>query len=135
MRKIGVTLLSVVFIAVAFSVGSPAAGYRDGVYRGVSRISVYGQAIVEVTIAEGKITDIEFLRIPDWYPGRVKKELESEIVKKQSPRVDAVTGATLSSELIVEAVSAALKKAGGSGDDIGSVQEHRLPAGKSSGVD
>ena len=113
MVRIGAVVVTVLVAFYAFSPGGLTTGYRDGTYRGDSRQSVYGRARLNVTIKDGRITDIEFLEIPDWYPERVSEEMEAAIIERQSSRVDAVSGATLSSELIVEAVAAALEKASG----------------------
>jgi len=68
---------------------------------------------VEVTIKKGKITKIEILKARGFakYKKRALKEMPGRIIKAQSLRVDAVTGATKSSRSIIEAVRNALEKA------------------------
>lgn len=105
-------VLSLLFLAGPLA---PAPGradaYRDGTYPGVSSESRFGQVRLEVVIEEGKITDIRYQQIPDWDPEKVKEQMKERIIEKQSPRVDAVSGATASSDLVSEAVGDALEKA------------------------
>lgn len=99
-------------LAVSLSAPSLRAGtYRDGTYPGVSSTISFGQVKLSVVIEGGKILDIQYQQVPDWDPEKVKKEMEERIVEKQSPRVDAVTGATISSQMVSEAVEDALEKA------------------------
>ena len=84
---------------------------RDGVYEGSDK-TLLGKAIVKVTIKDGKIVDIAVLeRFCSWLGAKAYRELPSRIVEKQTPDVDAVTGATHSSSNIKNAVKEALRKA------------------------
>ncbi len=112
--RCGLTVLSLLFLA-GLLVPAPgrAETYRDGTFPGVSSESRFGQVRLAVVIEEGKITDIQYERIPDWEPERVKNQMRERIIEKQSPEVDAVSGATVSSKLVSEAVGDALEKAAG----------------------
>ena len=67
---------------------------------------------VEVTIKEGRITKIEILKARGMpgYKKKALKEMPGRIIKAQSLKVDAVTGATESSRSIIKAVENALRK-------------------------
>ncbi len=82
----------------------------DGVYLGKSG-GITGVK-VEVTIKKGRITKIEILKARGFpkYKKRALKEMPGRIIKAQSLRVDAVTGATKSSRSILKAVGNALLK-------------------------
>lgn len=87
------------------------AKYKDGKYIGTGT-GFGGEIKVQVTINKGKITGIRILKNSDG-PEYIKKaeKLIKEIVKKQSTNVDAVSGATFSSNGIITAVRDALSKA------------------------
>jgi len=82
--------------------------YRDGVYEGE-----HSFVKVQVAVDQGKVNDIEILR----HGGGGKKYADmvrplcDEMVSKQTFDVDAVTGATVSSKNLKEAVQSAVQKA------------------------
>jgi uncharacterized protein with FMN-binding domain len=111
--------------AAAASAGVTAAGtasklskadesgtYKDGTYEG-SGTGFRGTVKVSVTIKNSKITNIKILSKQDdeSFFRRAKSGVVSAILKKQSTNVDTVSGATYSSNGIIEAVRNALKKA------------------------
>lgn len=85
--------------------------YKDGIYYGTG-IGFNGNLTVKVTIMNGKITNIEIVKTGDGdeYIAKAKGLLKS-IYAKQNTNVDTVSGATYSSNGIIEAVSNALSKA------------------------
>ena len=85
--------------------------YLDGIYT-AEAMGFEGQIIVQVTVAEDKITDITILSAEDEeeYLSRAKQVIPA-ILEGQSPNVDAVSGATYSSTGILNAVKLALAKA------------------------
>ena len=86
--------------------------YNDGEYTGTAR-GFGGKITVRVTISGGKITSIKIISAPgetDSYLSRAKAVI-GRILKKQSTNVDAVSGATYSSNGIIKAVRNALAKA------------------------
>ncbi|MBN1384200.1 MAG: FMN-binding protein [Elusimicrobia bacterium] len=88
-----------------------ATSWNDGTYFGESK--TFPGADVKVTVTKGKISGIEVVKAggnPDYYTKAVEK-IPGEIIKKQSIKVDAVTGATKTSVCIMEAVESALSKA------------------------
>lgn len=97
----------------------PASGYQDGVYQG-SGTGFGGTITVQVTICEHKITSIVILDAS----GETGSYLNSargvidKIISSQSPNVDAVSGATYSSNGIIQAVQNALAQAGAADADV-----------------
>ena len=86
--------------------------YKDGEYLG--KASAYnGNVEVKVTISGGKMTAIDIVKTKDdeEYFFDAQKKVIPEILEKQSTDVDAVAGATTSSEGIAHAVEKALEQA------------------------
>ena len=70
------------------------------------------RAVVEVTITNGKIENIRLLKhLASWKGKRAEETIIKRIIEKQSTRVDAVTGATGSSDVIMNAIQRAINKA------------------------
>ena len=91
---------------------SASGAYKDGEYLG--KASAYnGNMEVKVTISGGKITAIDIVKTKDdeEYFFDAQKKVIPEILEKQSTDVDAVAGATTSSEGIAHAVQKALEQA------------------------
>lgn len=83
----------------------------DGVYEGNYR-SLPNSAVVRVTVAEGRIVNIELVKqFASWKGKKVGEVIPRRIISEQSTRVDAVTGATNSSRVIMNAVQRAVEKA------------------------
>ena len=86
-------------------------GLRGGVYEGEYRKGI-NNAVVKVTIADGRITDIELVKhFASWIGNNANTVIPTRIVEQQSTRVDAVSGATNSSRVIMNAVQKAIEKA------------------------
>lgn len=85
--------------------------YKDGTYEGIGT-GFAGEIKVQVTIKDGKISDIKILNTSDGavYINRASSLL-SEIINKQTTNVDTVSGATFSSKGLIQAVRSALNKA------------------------
>lgn len=95
--------------------------YEDGTYTGIGD-GFGGDIEVEVTIKNGLITSIEILYADDETPAyfnRAKDTVINEIITGQTWDVDVVTGATFSSNGIIDAVYDALSRAEkqGSGEE------------------
>ena len=90
----------------------PASGYRDGIYQG-SAMGFGGTITVQVTISGGKITAIDLLSAAGETPSYLEsaKAVIDKIIAGQTPNVDAVSGATYSSNGIIQAVQNALAQA------------------------
>jgi len=100
-----VSVCSVLIISSARS-----ESYRDGKYLGLAREGTF-MVKLEVVIDGGRIKDIRYLQTPGWESPGVKSVMRRRILKEQSTRVDSVTGAVLSCELIKSAVDEALEQA------------------------
>jgi uncharacterized protein with FMN-binding domain len=83
-------------------------GKDNGVYRGEYKINPV-QVVVDVEIINGNIKEI---RIIEHICGLGKKaeKIIDEVVNSQSLQVDTVTGATVSSKVILKAIENALGK-------------------------
>lgn len=103
-------------VTTTTALSSTSAGaYVDGVYTG-SASGYHGTTQVQVTVSGGKITDITVLSTGDdaEFFNRAKSTVISEIIAAQSASVDTVSGATFSSNGIINAVQNALASAQGS---------------------
>lgn len=89
-----------------------ASTYKDGTYTG-SGNGFGGTTKISVAIANGKITGITTISNDDTsrYYNRAIGTITSRIISKQSASVDTVSGATYSSNGIIEAVQNALSQA------------------------
>lgn len=88
------------------------SAYNDGVYYGEAE-GFGGRVAVDVTISEGKITDIAIVSAEheDGAYLTMAEDIVPAIIKQQSAEVDTISGATYSSEGIKNAVEQALEKA------------------------
>ncbi|MBA5850813.1 4Fe-4S binding protein [Clostridium sp. cel8] len=87
--------------------------YKDGTYMGEGTGFRGGTTEVSVTIDNGKITNIETVSTEDTprFYQYVENTIPNEIISNQSTSVDTVSGATYSSNGLIEAVKNALIKA------------------------
>ncbi|OQB24009.1 MAG: FMN-binding domain protein [Firmicutes bacterium ADurb.Bin182] len=104
--------LAAFFIAGAFK-KPPYAEYNDGVYIGEAK-GYRKHLKAEVTLEKGYITNIQI--IEHYEKGKEHYEapislLPPAIIKAQSPDVDAISGSTLTSNGIMDAVHDALEQA------------------------
>jgi uncharacterized protein with FMN-binding domain len=95
-----------------------ASGLHDGSWTGSDVFAgQYGDVQVRLTISGGRITDVVALRMPSdrarsaqisQYAG---PQLRSEVLQAQSAQIDAVSGATYTSDAYAGSVQAALDQA------------------------
>ncbi|MBN1847975.1 MAG: FMN-binding protein [Deltaproteobacteria bacterium] len=81
----------------------------DGTYKGEAQngpVSV----IAEVTIQNQRIANIKLIKHRNW-KGKAAEQVVVSIIEEQSTHVDAVSGATVSSVAIMNAVEDAIQKA------------------------
>lgn len=122
--RIAVILLCIVFIGVVGfktwseklvkeameleDVAIDLSKVEDGTYEGHSEL---GPVIVDVkvTVKKGKIKEIEIVNHQNGL-GQSANVIVDEMVDKNTYDVDAVSGATVSSEIIMNAVNNALQK-------------------------
>lgn len=86
------------------------SGTRDGVYEGEYYPTPYVGARVKVTVDSGYVTSIELL---DHKYGRGKpaEEITEKVISEQRLDVDTISGATISSKVILKAIDNALSQA------------------------
>lgn len=86
--------------------------YKDGTYKGSAKgnngditlqVVVSGGSITEITVVDSQETEAIF--------AAVERDLIPEIIKTQNTQLDAVSGATVSSRAVIEAVTNALSTA------------------------
>lgn len=100
------------------STGSSSSGqYKDGNYTGSAADAYYGTIQVKATIANGKLSDVEFLQYPNDQKESVEVNeaamptLKQEAIKSQNADVDIVSGATQTSEAFKQSLASALTQA------------------------
>ena len=83
----------------------------DGIYEGNHRHGP-NKALVKVTIKNGRIEKVELVKyFASWKGTKANEIIPQRIVEQQSTAVDAVTGATNSSRVIMNATQEAISKA------------------------
>ena len=127
MRKLFKTLLAIVIVIAviiisAFAIvsvrmsgqvkafdksGIDLSHVADGVYNGHSETDLV-KVDVQVTVANGKIEDIEILK-HECGKGHPADVIVNDMIKDNTVEVDVVSGATMSSEVIKDAVRDALR--------------------------
>ncbi|HDQ44283.1 MAG TPA: FMN-binding protein [bacterium] len=92
--------------------GGPVQSGRltDGVFEGTAG-SGPNKAAVRVTVEDRRITRVEILSHDAWKGRKAEPVIPGRIVQAQSTNVEAVTGATNSSRVIMNAVQDAVEKA------------------------
>ena len=105
--------------AAAPPAGAAKSAYKDGVYLGWGSCR-HGDIEATVTIQDGKIALVAISQCLTRYscgwiapkiPGAGLPDLPSQVVERQGPKADYVSGATESSYAFADAVVAALSKA------------------------
>ena len=106
-------ILSLTGCQIAPLMGTPVEpeGLKDGIYEGEYKKGI-NKAVVKVTIADDRITEIELVKhTASWIGNKANEIIPQKIVEQQSTKVDAVSGATNSSRVIMNAVQKAIEKA------------------------
>jgi len=116
--------LTVVFIC-AFAIVLTACGkietnynisdsglWKDGIYTETAK-GKNGNFVVNVIISDGKISDIQIgdNKETSDIGGKAIDELPAEMIKEQTYKVDVVSGATITSNGIKDAVARCLERA------------------------
>lgn len=95
------------------------SSYKDGTYTGVAADAFYGNLQVQATIANGKLTNVQF---PQWPNDRSRSVrinqqalpwLAQEAIQAQSANVNVISGATDTSEAFSQSLQSALSVARG----------------------
>ena len=110
MKKFLSILLSLILVASLGIAPAIAQAYADGEYQGSAK-GMGGDLHVVVLVKDGKITDItvgEHKETPGIGDMAIE-QVPQAIIEQQSTEVDSVTGATITSDAIKEAVKNALE--------------------------
>ncbi len=83
---------------------------KDGTYVGSASAGPV-KVVAQVTIDNHRIAQVELIEHRTWKGGAAERIIPDRIVEAQSTRVDAVSGATMSSRAIMNAVEVAIRKA------------------------
>ncbi len=118
-HKKAIALLLSLMMALGFATTALAQTFTPGTYTGTAG-GLGGELTVEVVLDESSIQSVtvtdhkETAGISDTPIDRIPKQ----IVETQSLAVDMITGASITSKAIVDAVAAAVKSAGGDPDAL-----------------
>ena len=91
--------------------------YKDGTYTGIPADAIYGNIQVRTTIANGRITNVQFLQYPKDQSTSYSinqyadPKLAEEAIQSQSANVDIITSATLSSNAFIQSLQSTLTQA------------------------
>ncbi len=116
---VGKTLIGAVAAGFIISACGPApriglsldqTRLNDGIYEGQYKAGP-NSAEVRVTIEDQKVLDIEIIKHNAWRGRKADPIIPKRIIEEQSTAVDAVSGATNSSHVIMNAVHKAVEKA------------------------
>lgn len=97
--------------------GSGSASYKDGTYTGDNADTPYGTVQISVVISGGKISDVNFLKMPNDQPhsrevtAMSEPQLKQNTLDAQSTQIDFVSGATSTSYGYQESLQKALDQA------------------------
>lgn len=95
------------------------SGLRDGTYTGQQEDAQWGLLRVQVTIQNGKITNVKVPEYPSdrrtsvFINSQALPWLQQEVIQAQSANVDLISGATLTSEAFQMSLQTALDQAKG----------------------
>ena len=113
-KAMGVSILVAVGVGCSIAAVSggpvPAGRLVDGEYRGSAWNGPVYAAVV-VVVEDQAIREIEFVRHGTWWGAQAEAPIRRAILEQQSTHVDAVSGATISSTAIMNAVQEAVGKA------------------------
>ncbi|MGH7157198.1 MAG: FMN-binding protein [Candidatus Saccharimonadales bacterium] len=96
---------------------SSSTVYKDGTYTGDSEEMPYGTVQIAVVVSGGKITDVNFLKMPfdlghsQEVTAFSEPLLKQTTIQHQSSNIDFVSGATSTSEAYQQSLQSALNQA------------------------
>lgn len=94
-----------------------ASGFKDGTFTGQAVDNPYGTVQISAVISNGKITDINFLKMPSdmGHSAMLSRQsaplLKQTTLNAQSANIDFVSGATFTSESYQQSLQSALDQA------------------------
>jgi fumarate reductase flavoprotein subunit len=111
-KMIAVCLTLMMILVITACQSKPVSNDKGGVFTGESK-GKNGAIKVEVTIENQEIKDIKVVENHESeFTKKVFEQLPKNIIEANSTDVDAISGATLTSNAITEAVKDAIKKSG-----------------------
>jgi uncharacterized protein with FMN-binding domain len=102
---------------------SASSAAKDGTYTGDAVQTRFGTVQVQATVANGRITAVTAVQLPDNDPRSsaisqgAEPYLKQEALAQQSAKIDVISGATYTSEGYMSSLQSALDKAGYSAAD------------------
>lgn len=107
------TVLAIV-LAGALAATASAASFKAGTYTATAP-GIHGDVTVQVTFSADKITEVKVIKQSETVGigSKAVELLPGRITEQQSPNVDGVTGATITSTAIRNAVAKCVTQAGG----------------------
>ncbi len=101
-------IVSILTIVLVLTLSLGVLAWNDGLYTGEAD-GHNGPIVLEVEVKDGLITSIEILEhVETPYLSDAGFEVRNEIIAQQSLDVDAISGATVTSEAVIAAVKNAL---------------------------
>lgn len=109
LRLIATTLLVATLLV---GCGGSKTSYTAGTYTGTAQ-GLNGEVKVEVTVDEASITEVKVVEEQETpeIAGPAIEQIPAAIVKDQKTEVEVVSGATVTSQAIIDATNAALEEA------------------------
>ncbi|SNS91581.1 flavocytochrome c [Anaerovirgula multivorans] len=113
MKKIITMLLCICMIATLVGCTQETVTLINGTFEGTAA-GMQGPITVSITVEDSKITDIEFVENPETETvvAVAVERIPTQVIENQSLSVDIVTGATISSYAIINAITKAAEAAG-----------------------
>lgn len=93
--------------------------YKDGTFTGSVADAYYGNVQVQLVVSSGKITQVNFLQHPSdnrtsqYINGQAMPMLQQEVIQAQSGNINAVSGASATSQAFYQSLTSALQQAQG----------------------
>ncbi|HLZ27122.1 MAG TPA: FMN-binding protein [Chloroflexota bacterium] len=97
-------------VSSAASSASVSSGYQDGTFTGTGS-GKFGSITVSVSTSGGKITSVQITKVATTFPASQIASLPAQVVQRQTASVNAVSGATASTQAFKQAVQQALVQA------------------------
>ena len=101
------------------STAAKTSGYADGTYSGTGS-GRFGSVTVSLTTSGGTISNVQITKVSTTFPVSQIASLPAQVVQKQSANVNAISGATASSQAFKQAIQQALAQATAANSTTGS---------------
>lgn len=139
----------------ASTTASATGGYKDGTFTGAAQYNPYGTVQIGVVISGGKISDVNFVQMPqgaghtNYVTSAVEPMLKQETLSAQNANISFISGATYTSQTYQASLQSALNQAAAGGSSSSnsssntstgtgasaSTQTQSVPSGLSGGGD